>query len=732
MSTELSYFATAPRLLEGLLAEELRALGAGAVRERRAGVSFSGNLETGYRCCLWSRLANRILLQLGEFECGDAEMLYHGVQGVDWSEHIASTGTLTVDANGTSEALRNTQFVAQKVKDAIVDQIRAASEARPSVARERPDVRVSLHLHRGRASVALDLAGESLHRRGYRQAGITAPLKENLAAAILLRAGWPALVAEGAPLLDPMCGSGTLPIEAALIAGDIAPGLWRDYYGFLGWLGHVPATWRRLLVEARERRAAGLSRIPRILGFDRDRHAIHAARGNLERVGLNGPVHIERRELADLEAFRGLPAEGRGMLVCNPPYGERLGQREGVGALYAELGEVMKRRFQGWRAGIIIADAELGFRLGLRAERTTRFYNGTLECTLLNLRVNPDQYLKPRRRLGTGEQLRGGPRTEGGAMFANRLRKNLRTSRRWANRAGVTCYRLYDADMPEYALAVDLYQGDETWAHVQEYAAPPSVAADSAETRRNEALAVIAEVLGLSASHLFLKVRRRQKGNSQYQKLDSRGTEIEVREGPCRLLINLGDYLDTGLFLDHRPLREMIGKMAAGKRFLNLFCYTGAATVHAAVGGADATVSVDMSRAYLDWAGRNLACNGIDTGGGHHQLLQEDCLRWLQVQVDRSGPGFGLILLDPPSFSNSKRMRENLDIQRDHVRLIRNCTQLLTAGGVLIFSTNQRRFQLDEAALTDLNIDDISRKTIPRDYARNPRIHRCWLIRRSA
>ncbi len=309
-------------------------------------------------------------------------------------------------------------------------------------------------------------------------------------------------------------------------------------------------------------------------------------------------------------------------------------------------------------------------------------------------------------------------------MFANRLRKNRRQLGKWARRAAVSCYRLYDADMPEYALALDLYQD---WAHVQEYAPPGTVDPARAASRICEALHVIPQVLGIPPENVALKVRRRQKGGSQYGRQGIRSEFHTVGEGGLRFLVNLADYLDTGLFLDHRLTRAMVRDLSKGRRFLNLFSYTGAASVYAAAGGAAGTVSVDMSRVYLEWGRRNMALNGF-AGGPAHRFLQADCLRWLE-----SPPGerYDLIFLDPPTFSTSKRMgARTLDVQRDHVRLIRAAAHLLAPGGLLLFSNNFRQFRMDREALPGLLVEDISASTIPHDFARNPRIHTCWRITR--
>lgn len=700
-------FATAPRGLENLLVDELRTMGAADAREQRGGVSFTADLELAYRACLWSRVANRILLPLAEFPAGDADALYQGALDVDWSSHLAVGGTLAVDVTGVRPAIGHSRYAAQRVKDAVVDQFRERTGERPSVNTERPSIRINVHLVQDQATMALDLSGESLHRRGYRVAGAAAPLKENLAAAVLLRGGWPEIAAAGGPLLDPMCGSGTLLIEAAWIAGDVAPGLLRTYFGFLGWRNHADETWKALVDEALERQEAGEVRIPPIVGYDQDAAAVRTAMDNVRRAGLAGLVHVERRELGRAE-----PPSGQhpGLVAVNPPYGERLGEAQALVPLYARLGGLLRERFPGWQV-VVLSGAEA--EIGLKPERAWTVYNGPIRCRLERFQI--------------AEAAAGGASVKAEDL-ANRLRKNRRSLAGWLKQGGISCYRLYDADIPEYALAVDVYGTEEgDWLHVQEYAPPSSVNPADARARLRAALATIPQALDIPPERMVYKLRQRQKGSDQYRRQADSGRYLEVREGPCRLWVNLTDYLDTGLFLDHRPVRDFVRVQAAGKRVLNLFCYTGATTVHAAVGGARATDSVDLSRTYLDWAERNLRLN--DMHGKAHRLLRADCREWLLE--GRGGP-YELIFLDPPSFSNSKRMEGTLDVQRDHVELIRNAARLLTPDGLLIFSTNLRRFRLDTEQLAGLRAEDRTAWSIPRDFRRNQRIHQCWFIRPGA
>lgn len=717
--TDFRFFATTPRNMESLLVDELGGLGCVNVTETRAGAAFTASLEMAYRACLWSRVANTVLLELGRFTADTAGALYAAVRAIDWHAHFDPGQTFAVDFHSARSVIRHSHFGALKVKDAVVDQFRERTGRRPSIDTDRPQIRINVYVLGEEATVSLDLAGESLHRRGYRQQGVAAPLKENLAAAILLRSGWPEVAAAGGSLVDPMCGSGTLPVEAALIAADIAPGLRRDHWGFLAWKHHDPAAWRTLVAEAEERAARGLARMPDIRGYDHDAAAVRVALANAARAGLQGRLHVERRALGDCAP---VAASRPGLVVVNPPYGERLGADVDLPALYRSLGQVLKERFDGWRAAVFTANPELGKSLGLRARRMHSLYNGALECKLLHFEVNPEWYLSERR---FPHPLPPAERGEGSAAFANRLKKNSRQLERWRRREEVHCYRLYDADLPEYAVALDVYEGERRWVHVQEYEAPPTVEARKARRRLREALGVILDVLEIPEEQLFFKVRRQQKGRAQYGKLGETRAFHEVREGACRFLVNFEDYLDTGLFLDHRITRRRLAELAEARHFLNLFAYTGTATVCAARGGALSTTTVDMSNTYLDWARRNMALNGFD--GPAHAFVRTDCLEWLSNGGDRRR--YGLIFLDPPSFSASKRMAGSLDVQRDHVALIRAAARLLEPGGVLVFSNNLRRFRLDREALADLDVEDITRATLPPDFARNPRIHHCWEIR---
>lgn len=726
LMTDLHHaFCQAPRATEDLLAAELVQLGAVDVTQRVAGVQFSGTLEVLYRACLWSRVASSVLLQVACFRAPTKEDLYSEVGAVDWSAHIRGPdSTLAVDCNLSRSALDHSHYAALVVKDAIVDQLRERHGSRPSVDTSRPDLRVNVHIVRDEATLSVDLSSESLHRRGYRQEGHTAPLKENLAAALLLRARWPEIAARGGALLDPMCGSGTLPVEAALMAADWAPGLGRTYFGFLGWRGHDPQLWQRLVSEAEQRRDVGLERQPFLWASDVDRRAVATARANIGRAGLAGRIQVDQKDLTRVRFPRGAPRAAdapHGLVVINPPYGERMGDVGQLHGLYSKIGALLGDHFEGFNAAIITEGLELARHLGLRAARTNTLYNGALKCKLLHIAVSPEA-----RFVYQGQRPERPPASasEGYQMFANRLAKNLKRLARWARRNEVSCYRLYDADMPEYAVAIDFYDGK--WAVLQEYAPPRTVDPQAADTRLAEAVDATRRLLGLEHGHLFVKQRRRQRGPRQYgrQGRGGDGRFVRVSEGGLDFWVDFQSRLDTGLFLDHRITRQRIRQLARGQKMLNLFAYTCTASVFAAAGGARRTVSVDTSRTYLDWGQRNLTANGMDPG--QHSFVRADCMAWLQGHGER----YGLIFLDPPTFSNSKGREETLDIQRDHVALITAAARLLTADGTLIFSTNHRKFRLDLQALGSFAITDWSSETLPEDFKRNKRIHSCWKIQR--
>ena len=698
----ISLFASTARGLEELLKTELENLGAQECRVVQGGVHFHGDTRLLYQSLMWSRLASRIMMPLGECSVYSDLDLYLGVQAIPWTDIFTPEATFAVHFSGLNEEIRNSQYGALKVKDAIVDSFTRKNLPRPNVDRENPDIRVNVWLNKETASISLDLSGEGLHLRGYRDRTGFAPIKENLAAAIVMRSGWQ----PGTPLLDPMCGSGTLLIEAAMWATDRAPGLHRGHWGFSGWAQHDEAIWQDVKADAQTRARQGLANYAsRFYGSDNDARVIEHAKRNARRAGIGELIDFEVKDVAKLS--NPLLQGPYGTVISNPPYGERLESEPALIALHSLLGRTLKSQFGGWNLSLFSASADLLNCLQLRAERQFKAKNGPLDCVQKNYHLAEN----------TGE-------AKAPAMaedYANRLRKNVKKLEKWAKQEGIECYRLYDADLPDYNVAVDRY-GD--WVVVQEYAPPKTIDAQKARQRLFDIIAATIAVLGIAPNKLVLKTRERQKGKNQYQKMNEKGEFLQVSEYNARLWVNLTDYLDTGLFLDHRIARRMLGQMSKGKDFLNLFSYTGSASVHAGLGGARSTTTVDMSRTYLEWAERNLRLNGLT--GRAHRLLQADVLGWLRETDEQ----FDLIFIDPPTFSNSKRMEESFDVQRDHMALMKDLKRLLRKGGTIMFSNNKRGFRMDTDGLAELGLkaQEITQKTLSQDFARNRQIHNCWLI----
>ncbi|WP_105902113.1 bifunctional 23S rRNA (guanine(2069)-N(7))-methyltransferase RlmK/23S rRNA (guanine(2445)-N(2))-methyltransferase RlmL [Vibrio gangliei] len=705
------YLAITSNGLENLLADELTQLGITDAKPVQAGVRFTANQAQLYRCCLWSRFASRFVLILSEFYCNDDMDLYLSASAVNWSAYFSVKKRIIVDFNGTNREIRNSQYGAMKVKDAIVDSFTKKDLGRPEISKDQPDLRVHVRLHRDRAILGIDMVGQGLHQRGYRLKAGAAPLRETLACAIVSRSGWD----KSQPLLDPMCGSGTLIIEAALMAANVAPGIQRTKWGFESLYDFDSESWAEIKAEASVQGRKGIKSLAEnhFFGIDNDPRVLQTAKDNAKRAGLEGVIQFSLGDAAKLQKPAGFK---QGVIVCNPPYGERLGTEPGLIALYTAFGAQLKSEFAGSNASIFSSSEELLSCLRMRADKQYKLNNGALPCHQKNYsitaRVNPN---------GVTERHSDSAEAQVAPDFSNRLKKNMGKIGKWAKKEQLDCYRVYDADLPNYNVAIDLYLDNVI---IQEYAPPKTIPEEVAKRRLTDIIRATIQVLGVDANKVTLKTREKQKGKRQYQKLSQDSEYLEVNEYGVKLLVNLQDYLDTGLFLDHKLTRRRLGQMSAGKDFLNLFAYTGSATVHAAAGGAKSTTTVDMSNTYLQWAQRNMELNGFT--GEAHQFEQADCLQWLQHE-DRT---FDLIFIDPPTFSNSKRMEQTFDIQRDHLMLMENLKRLMREDAVVVFSNNKRLFKMDLEGIErlELKAENISAKTLPLDFARNKHIHNCWII----
>ncbi len=743
MSFEI-FLATTPGL-ENALYDEVRSKGFKRAKATKGGVTIQGGWPEVWRANLWVRGASRVLARIASFKVTNLSHLATLAREVPWGDTLNSEHPFRVEVSCSKSRIYHSGAAAERIEKAITNTLKTSPSS-------DAEITVMGRIDRDICTLSVDTSGALLHKRGYKTAINKAPMRENMAALFLQQCGYQGTES----VFDPMCGSGTFLVEAAMIAADSAPGIHRQSFGFERWLNHQNDIWLELREEAIARRRHGLAQeLPEIRGYDADLRVIRAAESNIASAKLDHWLRVTRKELKDFKK----PTHkqiSEGLVICNPPYGERLGEVESLKPLYGYLGERLKAEFQGWQAAIFTANPDLGKKMGLRAHKKYKFFNGALASELLLFEVNSrpvavdsqldaDEPHEERNRPEPGaqsqvqseaqaniEQTHAVSLTPGAQMLANRLKKNLKQLAKWVKKEGINCYRLYDADMPEYSAAIDLYLDEQgrQWAHVQEYVAPKSIDEDKANIRFQEIELAVPEALAIDRKQVFYKQRRRNRGRQQYEKFHSR-TERElltVREGQVRLQVNLWEYLDTGLFLDHRPVRLMIAEQARGKRFLNLFCYTATASVHAAMAGAKYTVSVDMSHTYLNWARKNYAVNGL--GEGKNRLVQANCLEWLQEQSSEQEPQqFDLILLDPPSFSNSKRMEGVLDVQRDHVAMIEDTLKLLAPGGSLFFSNNLRSFKLDAEALSDYRVEDVSRQSRDKDFQRNSKIHQCWLIK---
>ncbi|THB75179.1 MAG: bifunctional 23S rRNA (guanine(2069)-N(7))-methyltransferase RlmK/23S rRNA (guanine(2445)-N(2))-methyltransferase RlmL [Gammaproteobacteria bacterium] len=724
---------TASRETEYLLARELKFLGISEIEHGFGSVSFVGSYEQALQVCMWSRIGVRVLWPLLSYNASSKEEIYQQVQNIDWSEHIDAENSIAIDFTGKNSVIKNTQYGAQLIKDAIADQFMDEFGSRPDVQRNQPDLRINCHVRDNKYSLSIDLSGDSLHYRGYRKSGVTAPLRENLAAAILQRMAWIETAKRGGSLVDPMCGSGTFLIEAAMIAGDIAPGLGREaqsepYWGFSKWRKHNSQLWGRLVDKAWQRKKAGEEKIPRIIGYDLEQKNVDIARQCVSEagagLGLDEHIIIKQQDILQMEK---LPVGAQtGLLVFNPPYGERLNTNGDIELLYTRIGAKIKQLFGGWKSAAFIGDPAFAQNFGIKPQKQFKFYNGAIECCLAVFsqregKVAKDSAHDVAEKCTTSQpKERPKEKSQQVQMLINRINKNLKHLRKWLQKEEISCYRAYNSDLPEYAVAIDVY-GENI--HIQEYEAPKNIETSKVTERLQDVFAVVEEVFQIGSDKVFYKKRRRQKGKTQYEKQEGRANFFTVEEGGHKFLTNYSDYLDTGLFIDHRIIRSMIQQRAKNKHFLNLFAYTGSATVYAAAGGAKSTTTVDMSNTYLDWARRNMELNGYKND--KHKLLRADCIEWLQSGYKKK---FDLIFIDPPTFSNSKKMEDVFDVQRDHVQIIENAANMLSDDGLIIFSNNYRGFKLDKGLEERFKTKNITAQTISKDFERTPKFHQCWLI----
>ena len=735
--------------LEAPLQTELTSFGIASEIKSTGRLAVTGTLRDLYTICLWSRVASRVLMLIKRkninTEYDVAEQLYGLAKSVDWTEQFKLEQTFAIRLSVDKRVAVSQQFAMLRIKDAIADTFNEVYDSRPNVDSKNPDFSVFATVNDKQAELYLDLSGTSLHRRGYRVAMTEAPLKENLAAALLYSAGWHKKNEEGnAPLynalIDPMCGSGTFIIEALLMHCDYAVGIDKaaNQFGFYEWQHHDDALWQQMIDDAQTRFRDALAitkeqpdTLPLILGFDADSGAILATEKNLIAAGLQDLLpllDLETRALNQLSSvLKPLVDDGRlsnPLVITNPPYGERLGDEEMIKPLYHALGLILQDSFAGIdidpMVGILAANVEQVDILPIKEPKTLRCHNGAITVYFRYGTLIAGQTGNLVSRFEKREI-----EVEEGQDFINRLQKNLAKLKKLAKKDTVSNLRVYNADLPDFKVAVDLY-GD--YVHVQEYAPPKTIPPETAKKRFNLALMGIREVFGINREQIFIKTRARQSGNDQYSKqgnTEKRGKFYVAREDGAYFYVNFTDYLDTGLFIDHRNMRARIKDNSRNKSVLNLFAYTCTASVHAALAGAKKVTSVDLSQNYLDWGKQNFVLNGLDVSRNKYQFVAADIFEWIKDNTEQ----FDIIFIDPPTFSNSKKFQGTFDVQRDHSALINRAMNRLTSDGVLYFSNNFTRFELDEQLTERYDIVDITQKTIGFDFDVKKPIHQSFEIR---
>lgn len=746
----LQLVATSTMGLESIVARELKALGFDP-KNAESGPGrtyFTGGLDAVVKANIHLRCAGKVLIELASFPCEDFDVLFDAASGIPWEDWAPRNAKVVVEGRSVRSKITSVPALQRTVKKAIVNRLMNAYKT-TTLPEDGALYTVEISLLKDQATITLDTTGRGLHRRGYRLMNVAAPLRETLAAGLVLLSNWE----PGAPLIDPFCASGTIPIEAAMIGRNIAPGLKRQFDA-QSWPVFPPKLW----IEARkEAQAAILPPLePKIIGTDIDAQALKFARQHAQLAGVENDIHFQQKDFADLTSQRHY-----GCVICNPPYGDRIGELAQLRPLYESMPAVFSR-LPDWSFYIITAWNDFEKVIGQEATRRRKLYNSRIECTyfqyvgpkrppkrvweeksdetepetpeeesLDNSADNsvteapveqesvtpPTKTASPRQPVFAGlDEYAEYQAEQFGKCLANRAHHLRKLPKR-----GITCYRLYDRDFPEVPLAIDFYEGE--YLHIAEYERPDGRNVGQHKLWLDKMVETAVEVMGVEPRNAFLKRRQRMRGEAQYEKFAQKERVIDAHEGGLTFLCNMTDYLDTGLFLDHRITRDMVRKEAAGKRFLNLFCYTGAFSCYAAAGKAASVVSVDLSPNYLEWAEANMELNGFFAPEFPADYVKADVMKFLSRVDDNS---FDLCVCDPPTFSNSKSTEQDWDVQKCHVALLRLLAQKMSPGGVVYFSNNFRRFKLDEEALSDLySIRDYTARTLPEDF-RNKHIHQCW------
>ena len=761
----LELFASCLAGLERPLADELKRLGVKRVRPLGGGVAFFCGATEALRACLWSRLASRVMLVVGRVDARDAEALYAGVRALPWEDVVAAGASLAVRAHGTNDELREHEVHRAQGEGRLVrPPARGArraprrGRAEPRRARRRPRERCARHRVVGPGGRNAASAHLPAARCGGRTPRFRAGWRPGSwrwlvgAGPRLPAAGWStrhagtacwyarrqALLATWHPALRASAGGSSAGRSTTRPHGAPCSTRLTTASSGLAALAGTQAA------DAPASAPPDLARV-RIAGTATSSPAVARARECVKRAGLRQVASIEaagaedvpavaRRVAAVAPAGAEPPLVVASVLRADHASGDAASVADASAFAAACLAAPAGSRFA--VAGDDDGAAAARFAAEPRVSETLGRGRIAVQAAVFDEPPQAAHAVRVPDPAGGSEHVLHvlEPTSD---QFAARLRKNAKERRKWARREGVFCYRVYDADLPDYNVAIDVYEGagdaqGVTFLHVAEYQAPSSVDAERAQRRFEDVLALAPVVLGVRPDHVFSKVRRRERGGGQYRDAGRRPYVTWTAEDGYRFEVDLSGYLDTGLFLDHRLTREMVGERSRGARFLNLFAYTGSATVHAAGGGAVETTTVDLSQTYLDWARRNMeCCNGFT--GPEHSFVRADAMAFV-TETRRRPLRYDLAFVDPPTFSNSKAMgKRTWDVQRDHAELLIGVSRLLTEGGVAVFSCNLRSFKPDVETLAKYGValEDVTAATIPHDFERNPRIHRCYLARRA-
>lgn len=756
--------------LENALCTELDLFGLTGTRVRTGRVRASVALADFYKICLYSRVASRVLLPIGEYQFRQKtqtinqvrdisgkktsrtletkaidedvpEALYEFASRYDWTSIFGVDNTFAIRLSTDKRLMVNQQFATLRIKDAIADCFNRKLGKRPDV-NKSPDFHIYAHATSELAELYLDLSGTSLHRRGYRVANTDAPLKENLASALLYECGWHK--GEHTAIIDPMCGSGTLIAEALLMRTNYPVGIEKtgSDFGFYDWQHHDDELWQDLANDALSDFHDNLDNLKKnlvdgsfiALALDADANAIKACHKNLIASAL-APIaeyiRLEQRPLAQARPILSTISSDYPLVITNPPYGERLGDSDFIKPLYHGLGLIVA---DGLRTcgradmAVLASHVEHADTLPIAEPKTLKCHNGALTVYFRHGAIDfaKSDYWANNLIINFTKKDINNPDSQ---EFINRLQKNIANLKKYAQKNHISNMRIYDADLPNYNVAIDVY-GDKI--HVQEYAPPKQIPADVAKTRFNLALSAVRDVFNVQRERIFIKTRMRQSGNDQYTKNDAQKHKkmMVACEHGAYLYVNFTDYLDTGLFIDHRNIRKIIKDESRGKDVLNLFAYTCTASVHSAMGGAKSVTSVDLSSNYLNWGKQNFALNGLDLtattpdGLPKYQFIAADTFGWLRANTEQ----YDLIFIDPPTFSNSKKFKGTFDVQRDHVALISRAMNRLRAGGVLYFSNNFTKFVLDDELKNRYDVVEMTDKTIGVDFNPKKPIHQSFKV----